>query len=809
MPALAHIRESFKSIPHIERVALRGWLLLVVLVSVRFSCPPHATPLCTVKFVAVVRHPAEHQAVYLTGNSDRLGNWNPSAIPMKQVSDSEWAVTLPSPKDEDILYKVTAGSWWSQALDKNESVYDNFTLKVKRDTAVYVVVFDWLNQMADNQPVISSTRFRPKRPDLTLDGLWRYHPGDEPQWASVAYRDSTWPLTDPFIRWTQPSEPSWNGRGWFRFHMKVDSSLWNTTLAIRIEQLGASQIFYDGRLLYSFGEIGSSAGPYRPNAMSWWQEFKVDPQRDQLICVRYENEDWKSLLGMGYTPGFLISLKDLNSAFRTAVDVRRHAERQILFTLIPLVLACVHLSLYGFLRIQRQNLYYAVCMLGFAGLTYFSYERNLVVDVSQIILFNKLGGISVAVAILFGVLTVYELNYSAFPRRVWLFFAMFFLVSLVVLFGYPPGTIMAANYLFFGLTILESIISIFSRKTRHHHGGWILFTGFVALSVFVTIQLLVDYLVIPQTVATSQMYAYGMLSLALSMSIFLSYNFARVNKDLEVQLATVRQLSEKAIEQERIAHTLELERRVIELESARKSKELESARELQLSLLPKEVPKVHGLDIAAFMKTATEVGGDYYDFFLSENGSLTVAIGDATGHGLKAGIMGTATKGLLNMLSSREHVEDILATANDAIKRMNLSTMTMCLAVARVEGRTLSYSSAGMPPLLVYRASSGECEQHILKAMPLGAVEKFPYTTTSITLSIGDVVVMTSDGLHEIFDENRDTYGIDSIVRSLKVHANKSADEIVKGLFEDGIAWGRGAPLADDLTMVVIKVAGN
>ena len=512
---------------------------------------------------------------------------------------------------------------------------------------------------------------------------------------------------------------------------------------------------------------------------------------------------------MEYTPGFLISLKDINTAFKTAVDVRKHAERSMLFTLIPLILACIHFSLYGFLRKQRQNLYYAICMLGFAGLTFFSYIRNLVVDVGQIILYTKLGGLSVAIAIFFGVLIVYELNYNRLPKRVWAFIGMFLIVSFLVLFNFPARLIVAVNYVFFGLTTLESINSVFNKKTKHLHGGWILLVGFIALTVFIALQILVDYAIIPQTIATSQMYAYGMLCLAISMSIFLSYNYARINKNLEVQLENVQQLSNKAIEHERTAHSLALERKVIELESERKSKELESARTLQLSLLPKEVPQWHGLDIAATMKTATEVGGDYYDFFVAEDNTLMVVVGDATGHGLKAGNMVTATKGLLNLLSNRENVEDILISANQAIKRMNLPMITMCLAVARIRGNTLWYSSAGMPPLLVYRAKSGQCEQHVLKAMPLGAVEYFPYAHTSLTLSHGDVVVMTSDGLHEIFDEKRDTYGIDNIMHSLQTHAGKSADDIVRGLYQDGIAWGINTMLADDLTIVVIKSMDN
>ncbi len=78
----------------------------------------------------------------------------------------------------------------------------------------------------------------------------------------------------------------------------------------------------------------------------------------------------------------------------------------------------------------------------------------------------------------------------------------------------------------------------------------------------------------------------------------------------------------------------EAEKRVLEVENERKTKELEEARQLQLSMLPKELPKLPHLGIAAFMRTATEVGGDYYDFIVQEDGTLNIAFGDATGHGL-------------------------------------------------------------------------------------------------------------------------------------------------------------------------------
>ncbi len=91
---------------------------------------------------------------------------------------------------------------------------------------------------------------------------------------------------------------------------------------------------------------------------------------------------------------------------------------------------------------------------------------------------------------------------------------------------------------------------------------------------------------------------------------------------------------------------LRAQARAIQAENERKTHELEKARRLQLSMLPKKLPRVPHLDIAVHMQTATEVGGDYYDFHVDESGRLTVVIGDATGHGLNAGTLVSVIKGL-------------------------------------------------------------------------------------------------------------------------------------------------------------------
>ncbi len=112
---------------------------------------------------------------------------------------------------------------------------------------------------------------------------------------------------------------------------------------------------------------------------------------------------------------------------------------------------------------------------------------------------------------------------------------------------------------------------------------------------------------------------------------------------------------------------------ILEAENERKTKELEEARELQLSMLPKELPQLAHLDIAVYMQTATEVGGDYYDFHVGLDGTLTVVIGDATGHGMKAGTMVTTAKSLFNSYAPNPDILFSFQEITRCIRQMNFS----------------------------------------------------------------------------------------------------------------------------------------
>ena len=189
---------------------------------------------------------------------------------------------------------------------------------------------------------------------------------------------------------------------------------------------------------------------------------------------------------------------------------------------------------------------------------------------------------------------------------------------------------------------------------------------------------------------------------------------------------------------------------ILEAENERKTKELEEARQLQLSMLPKELPQLPHLDIAVYMQTATEVGGDYYDFHVSLDGTLTVVIGDATGHGMKAGTMVTTAKSLFNSYAPNPDILFSFQEITRCIKQMNFGKLSMCLTMLKIKGNKMQISTAGMPPSFIFRRDTRVVEEHLFKAMPLGTMDKFPYEIKDTTLSPGDTILLMSDGLPEL-----------------------------------------------------------
>ncbi|MEA2569447.1 MAG: hypothetical protein QOI24_1448 [Acidobacteriota bacterium] len=262
---------------------------------------------------------------------------------------------------------------------------------------------------------------------------------------------------------------------------------------------------------------------------------------------------------------------------------------------------------------------------------------------------------------------------------------------------------------------------------------------------------------------------------------------------------------ETILQQERSAKEQEMQQRLLELEYGRKSVELEDARRFQLSMLPKEVPDHPNFEVAAFIRTATEVGGDYYDFHLIPGGALTVAVGDATGHGAKAGTMVTVVKTLFSGYDEAISPSQFLADSAEKIKRMELGRMAMSLLVARFEPRQMTIAAAGMPPALVHRAKSNTVDELAFSATPLGTLGT-EYHERIASIEPGDTILLLTDGFPELLDAAGQQFGYTAVTQTFAAAATAaSAAEVIAQINRAVAAWhGEQAP-NDDVTFVVVR----
>ncbi len=747
--------------------------------------------------------PEDNLPVYIAGNQNELGNWNASKVALNKLSPTHFRKIFYFDKGTNLEFKFTKGSWLNEALDSLDKVPSNHILTVSGDTIVNVIVKHWQKPFSKSGLILSSNLLNEVAEPLIIRKGWFFHPGDNPVYADYYLIDSSWKIVSSNLNRSSKLYNEWNGIGWFRCHLQVDSLLRGKTIALGMDQLGASEIYLNGRLIYKFGVVSLDKKKYNPVQVRGWRSITLDSLARQVIAVRYASLDKEYLNGLKFNPGFDLYLLNINTALSSYMNsIKISTINQVLFTAVPLVLAILHLLLYLFYPVSRQNLFYAVCLFGFSLLAFANFQKVISEDPGIIILFYRLSVVGMVVAIAFGLFTTYAGNYLKFPKQFYLFAGA---AVLLAVYGFiKPNSSINLFYIFIGISSLE-MIRVLYKPANRSDGAWIIGIGFAILISSVLYQILLDNKLVEPPGGIFLVYGYGVIGLILSMSVYLSYNFAGVNKNLALQLENVKQLSLITIDQERKAKELEIEQRLLEEDNKRKTAELEEARQLQLSLLPKEIPQLPFLEIAVYMKTATEVGGDYYDFHLNDINNLTVVIGDATGHGARAGTMVSAIKSLFQALADETETLTILQKCTRSIKAMNLHNLYMCLSVLKISKGKVIFSNAGMPPAYFYKKKSDKVELVIQKTMPLGSFINFPYIQEEIIADKDDILILLSDGFIECFNSELEMIGSERTENLIKSISHKSSNEIINEFKCAAEEWGRGAIQADDITLVVIK----
>ncbi len=252
-------------------------------------------------------------------------------------------------------------------------------------------------------------------------------------------------------------------------------------------------------------------------------------------------------------------------------------------------------------------------------------------------------------------------------------------------------------------------------------------------------------------------------------------------------------------------------RLVEELKDAtRMKRDLELAKEIQASLLPERPPVLEGVKLAGRCVTAENVGGDYFDYFVSDDGSVVILLGDVTGHDLGAALlMSTARATVRSSASDLGPPEKILDRANRLLFRdLSSSSLLVSFFVARYfpAERKLLYANGGHNPPILLRADSSSIETLDAEGLILGVEEDVRFEAGRRDLAPGDVVLFYTDGLTEGRSRSGEPIGEERVEKLLMQSRRRSAQEICDRLYSFAVSHMGGARQKDDITLVVLKV---
>jgi serine phosphatase RsbU (regulator of sigma subunit)/predicted ester cyclase len=256
-------------------------------------------------------------------------------------------------------------------------------------------------------------------------------------------------------------------------------------------------------------------------------------------------------------------------------------------------------------------------------------------------------------------------------------------------------------------------------------------------------------------------------------------------------------LMEQRLEQERI-------------ERERIEQELLVARRIQQASLPKEVPELEGWQINPYYQPAREVGGDFYDFLELEDGRLGVVVGDATGKGVPAALVVSATSSMLRAVAQvlgSFSPEEVLAQVNEALFPNIPSNMfvTCFYSILEPKSGSLRYANAGHDLPYLWHGGD-EAEELRARGMPLGLMPGMSYEEGEASLREGNCVLLYSDGLVEAHNPMGEMFGFPRLRALVAEHGAEEERSLGDFLLEELYYFvGEGWEQEDDITLLTLR----
>lgn len=476
-------------------------------------------------------------------------------------------------------------------------------------------------------PVVNMTA---KKMPYKLKESWVYKAGDNNEWAQVNINDSSWESLNPLLVKRDSADVKFKGIGWFRLHFTTDSTLTDIPLALTIEHYGASEIYIDGKRIRTFGKIGTNeknTTNYDPNKFPLiTQSFTPG---SHVIAVRYANyfskEEWEAYEDA--EAGFSMAVNDANFVVSALAEEMAMVSAMLLLLMgIFMALGLSHLFLWMYRRAEVSNLYFSLFCISVSVLFFIPYLSFIIHDpewakwatytsvclvaltcLSLSGVSNKLFGNSklrfriIAIAcVVSAILAIVSTSTIALTMMLIILVVALESIILTISAIYrrvPGARIVGFGILFFALFTFTILAIALLKGGLQVNGGWV---GLILLILSIS----------------------ALLSIPISMSIYLAWNVARISKNLQTQLEQIQELSDKTLQQEQEKQRyLETEKERLEEEVTIRTQEIVSEKQksddLLRNILPQEIAdelKERGSSEARYFDHVSVIFTDFVDF---------------------------------------------------------------------------------------------------------------------------------------------------------------------------------------------------
>lgn len=634
---------------------------------------------------------------------------------------------------------------------------------------------------------------------VSLDGPWRFHPGDDPNgslgWASPAFDDSSWPLLRSDKPWSDQGYPGRSGFGWYRFTVVLPAN--HPQLAIQLDAIMTSyQVFMDGQLV---GQVGVLPPNIFPSADWSFHIFNLPPpgaissngQQIVHIAIRvWHSPIWSTYIGGGPAAGEHL----MGDAHLLLTEQRHHdGRRRLLFVdlfsyaIVASIISITIFGLYWFRPKEREYLWFAIVLMAKALDAVLTVIKE-VYAIPPIPIFDILDGALIAcaqAALLLFLAKVLKIRRGL----LWHVVLSMAIVSSVCGVLYWPGWLsVPVSALLAVLLLLPSSI-------------WMLATlavGSIRRDANARLLLLPVLLVQGLYIADNVVIALNQFGLPIEARLvetpFVIAPFT-MHPALLAELLFLLAMLAFLIRRFTIAR-----RREERWEGA-----LEAARQVQNLLLPEAIPQVEGFVVDCIYRPAEMLGGDFFQILPivgpSGDGNLLIVVGDVAGKGLPAAMMVSMIVGAIR--TEAVHTTDpaqLAAALNDHLTAQAGnrpgneagSGFTTCLcANLSASGKLVMANAGHLPP---YRNGR---ELPMPGALPLGMLTGVAYELVTTQLQPGDRLTFVSDGVVEAQGRSGELLGFD---RTQELSTRPAAE-----IAEIANRFGQ----VDDITVVTIEFRGT